>query len=89
MEEGKDVENCRFPWMMMSRDERRLVILLRYAWARSGPVKQTLLYLCFSILDRKKEPNKQTNKERKKRIPILDRFLESHLRFLEILFHAI
>lgn len=41
------MENCRFPWMMMSRDERRLVDLLLYACARCGPVDQTLLYLLF------------------------------------------
>lgn len=44
------MENCRFPWMMMSRDERRLVnLLFFYACARCGPVDQTLLYLLFSF----------------------------------------
>lgn len=39
---GKDEDNCRFPWMMMSRDERRLVLrafcscLWRKKWPNFG-----------------------------------------------------
>lgn len=39
---GKDEDNCRFPWMMMSRDERRLVVRAFCSFIPADEVTETL-----------------------------------------------